>query len=155
MSHTLEENRMRVPRFVNVFAALLVALFLALLAAPVLFGQDSTAVSPPAEPTKGLMALALASVSLVSFLLWQGLKRLGSGIDQLPAFTQRVVVLVIAAVLTAAGTMAGLPLPTTLDALTQSDLTALLTWGATILFGGGGSMAAHAGKVALLGRRTL
>jgi len=124
-------------------AALALFLLAFCVAAAVAVAQDSTVVADPVPSTMVLIGLALP---VVSFVVMAGLKWLSPRLAALPVLPQRGVVLLISAVLTALGTAADVPLPTTVDTLTQSDVTTLLTWLVTILYGGGGAMATHAGK---------
>lgn len=147
LSRTLD----RFPLLRLMAATLLVGLILSIGLPLVLVAQDSTAVIPEITSHAPALALAMAAVSFVSFLVWQGIKWASQKADGLPSFGHKVAVFLIASALTAVGTVSGLPLPTTLEALSQDNVVQVITWLVTILFGGGGAMMTHAAKKATVG----
>lgn len=118
-----------------------------------LLAQDSASVSAIAEVSNnmGMLTIGLASVGLLSFVLWQLIKFVSTKADGLPPWAHKFFVFAVASGLTALGTVIDFPLPTTLASLTQDDTARIVTWLVTILFGGGGAIASHAAKKATVG----
>lgn len=81
-----------------------------------------------------LGSAATLIVAVLTPLLMQGLKRLSTVVDTLPAWAKRVAVLVLAFALTHAATALGLQLSTTeVGALSPEDVSALLSAGVALL----------------------
>ena len=87
-----------------------------------------------------LKAATPAIVGILTVPVMKGVKALPLKVGSLPAWMQQGVVVVIAACLTALGTLTNIVLPESIELITQADVSAVLS--AAI------AMAVHAGQKA-------